>query len=210
MSGSTAQIMRPVPTVEAELIQDEGEVYVPRKDTLGRWFCGVGCDLAAHGMVKADGSPVSMTPWSMSKIFDQLDKDIATATAQLHEGAPWVSQLDPIRQRVLLNMTFNMGWLSADRKHGLGTFTATLALIQAGHYQEAAAHMLASAWASQVKARATRLAARMATGDYWATWAPGQVIAEAPPPVPAPEATTPDAQESPSLFGRILSFLHLR
>jgi hypothetical protein len=100
-------------------------------------------------------------------------------------------------------MCFNMGWLSADKKHGLGTFTATLALIQAGHYPEAAAHMLASAWASEVKGRAQRLAARMATGDYSAPWAPGQVIAKAMPPTPQP-TSTPDAQEQPGLLDRLV------
>lgn len=198
---------QPIPTVQSELIRDEGLVRVPRRDTLSRWFCGVGCDLKAHALVGKDGLPLSMAPWSDALIYEHLDRDIATAALHLHLGAPWSATLDPIRGRVLLNMTFNMGWRSADGRHGLSTFGPTLALIQAGHYAEAAAHMLASAWAGQVHARAQRLASRMATGDYFATWAPGQVI-QAAVNVQQTQAL-PDAQEDTSLLAKLLHFLKL-
>lgn len=200
-----------IPTIDQELISDEGLVRVPRKDTLGRWFCGVGCDLKAHGLVDKKGAPIGPFPWSNEQVRAQLAKDEMDAAFHLHMGAPWTSTLDPIRGRVLLNMCFNMGWLSSDRKHGLGTFTPTLALIQAGHYPEAAAHMLASKWAGQVPLRAHRLAARMATGDYFAAWKPGEVILLAPSPAPPVAASRPpDAQEDTSVLSRLLGLFHLR
>jgi hypothetical protein len=130
----------------------------------------------------------------------------------LFMGTPWTNTLDVVRGRVLLNMCFNMGWLSKDGHHGLGTFTATLALVQGGHYPEAAAHMLASLWARQVGERAVRLASRMATGDYNASWEPGEVLVKAAPSPPPDAPTLPpaaqaDAVESPSVVNRILDFL---
>jgi hypothetical protein len=198
--------------MDAELISDEGFVRVPRRDTLGRWFCGVGCDLKAHGLVDKKGLPLSMAPWTNDQVYGQLKADQADAAFHLHMGVPWAANLDAIRHRVLWNMCFNMGWLSADQRHGLGTFTATLSLIQAGHYPEAAAHMLASKWASQVPLRAHRLAARMATGDYFKAWKPGEAIILAPePPVPITHAEPlPDAWEDTSVLSRILRVFHLR
>jgi lysozyme len=58
---------------------------------------------------------------------------------------------------VLVNMAFNMGG-------GLLSFVNTLAAIQRGDYNAAANGMLASRWATQVGARATRLADMMRNG----------------------------------------------
>ncbi|MGU3777520.1 hypothetical protein [Burkholderia metallica] len=66
-------------------------------------------------------------------------------------------QLDPVRQRVVINMAFNM-------QGGLLTFTNTLAAMKRGDYAAAADGMLASKWAAQVGARATRLATMMRSG----------------------------------------------
>lgn len=187
--------------MDAELIKDEGFIRTPKRDTEGRWFCGVGCDLKAHGLVDKLGQPIGSFPWSNEQVYAQLKKDQADAALHLHFGAPWTASLDTIRQRVLINMCFNMGWLSKDGLHGLGTFRPTLALIREGHYSEAASHMLASKWARQVKGRAVRLASRMATGDYWRQWAPGEVILQAAPvaaPTPAPAVS-----QRPSFLGLV-------
>jgi len=56
-------------------------------------------------------------------------------------------------------MAFNLG------TKGLMKFKNTLALIQAGKFDDAAHAMLASKWASQVGIRATRLARQMQTGE---------------------------------------------
>ena len=75
-------------------------------------------------------------------------------------------RLDPVRQRVLIDMMFNMG-PGAPSRGGLLSFVNTLSEIRRGNYGIAADMMLASKWASQVGRRAVRLATMMRTGmDY--------------------------------------------
>ena len=57
-----------------------------------------------------------------------------------------------------MNLPDSRGWVA------LG-FHNTLAAIEAGNYAAASGGMLASKWAKQVGARATRLAAMMKTGE---------------------------------------------
>lgn len=87
-----------------------------------------------------------------------LANDIANEERELVRALPWVAKLDEVRQRVLIDMSFNLGIV------GLLGFKNTLATIQEGNYQRAAAMMLDSRWAEQVGARAERLARMMATG----------------------------------------------
>jgi lysozyme len=68
------------------------------------------------------------------------------------------TNLDEVRQGVLINMAFNLG------VPGLLKFRATLDHIRRMEWNEAAEHMLASLWAKQVKGRAVELAERMRTG----------------------------------------------
>ncbi len=102
--------------------------------------------------------------WTPAEAETALIADIARACALLDGHVPRWRRLDDARQDVLANMAFNMGWLSADGAHGLGTFRRALAAIQAGRWQEAHDDLLASAWARQVGGRARRLATQMLTG----------------------------------------------
>jgi lysozyme len=86
-----------------------------------------------------------------------LSSDIARAFQLLNEHAPWWRALNDVRQDVLANMCFNMGWLSPDGRHGLGSFHTTLGLIQAGNFKAAADALAVSAWAREVGARGVRL-----------------------------------------------------
>ncbi|KVC46285.1 hypothetical protein WI72_32110 [Burkholderia ubonensis] len=70
----------------------------------------------------------------------------------------WWRQLDEVRQRVIANMAFNMGVAT------LLAFKNTLAAVQRGAYDIAAAGMKASRWYSQVGQRAVRLRSAMETG----------------------------------------------
>jgi lysozyme len=95
-----------------------------------------------------------------------LANDIADARADLDRYLPWWRGLDPVRQRVLIDMSFNMG-MGAPNRGGLLSFVNTLSNIRQGRYAEAADMMLASKWAQQVGRRAVRLATMMRTGmDY--------------------------------------------
>jgi lysozyme len=87
-----------------------------------------------------------------------LKNDMWSRADELYRKLPWLEALDDVRQRVLVNMSFQMG------VDGLLGFHDTLAAVQSGAYAKAAQHMLASQWANQTPARAKRLAERIRTG----------------------------------------------
>lgn len=133
-------------TLVSELSRDEGRkprIYV---DTVGKTSGGVGRNL-------------SDVPFSDEEIDLMLTNDIARTTAALDKSLSWWRNLDPVRQRVIVNMAFNMGVA------GLMTFKNTLAAVQNGDYAAAATGMLQSKWAAQVGARAVRLSNMMRTGS---------------------------------------------
>ncbi|MGR9580626.1 glycoside hydrolase family protein, partial [Pandoraea sputorum] len=70
----------------------------------------------------------------------------------------WWRSLDPVRQRVLMNMAFNM-------QGKLLGFRNFLAAAQRGDWARASAEMLDSLWARQVGDRSKRLAKMMETGQ---------------------------------------------
>lgn len=132
-------------TMRAELIRDEGVKLKPYRDTVGKLTIGVGRNLDDVGISEAEAAHL-------------LDGDIERTARALDKALPWWRNLDDVRQRVVLNMAFNMGINSLRR------FKNTLAAIQAGKYEDAATGMLASKWAQQVGQRAQRLASMMRKG----------------------------------------------
>ena len=87
-----------------------------------------------------------------------LNNDIDDCQAQLNKALPWVGNISPTRQAVLVNMSFNLGI------QGLLKFSRMLAAVKSGQYAEAADEMLASKWAQQVRQRAIELARQMEVG----------------------------------------------
>jgi len=136
-----------------ELRSDEGVRYVPYADTKGIPTTGVGHNLQA--------SPLP-AGWSYPLTDDQvnqlLSSDLANVFTDLDRDLPWWTDLNDVRQRVIANMMFNLG---SNRLLG---FKNTLAAMRQGRYDDASAGMLNSAWASQVGARAQRLAQMMRDG----------------------------------------------
>lgn len=137
----------------AELRRDEGVEYKPYKDTKGIDTTGVGHNLQA--------SPLP-AGWSYPLTDEQvnvlLTQDIQNVFADLDHNLPWWVDLNDVRQRVLANMAFNLGITKL-----LG-FKNTLAAMRQGKYKDASSGMLNSAWASQVRGRAVRLADMMLRG----------------------------------------------
>lgn len=131
-----------------ELRRDEGVVPFAYQDHLGYWTIGVG-----RLIDKRKGGGLSDT-----EIDFLLSNDIDRFEKQVIDALPWYSRLDDVRQRVLVNMAFNLGIA------GLLGFKNTLAMIERGDYAGAAKGMLASKWATQVGERAKRLATMMETG----------------------------------------------
>lgn len=144
-----------------ELRLDEGEELVAYKDTMGLWTIGVGhlidpkrgANPAPFGVDLRNGGEI--TPAQSAEL---LGRDIAAKAAELDKALPWWRKLSDARQRVLLNMAFNLGTA------GLLGFANTLRMVEGGSYRAAAEAMLRSKWAGQVGARATRLAAMMGAG----------------------------------------------
>jgi lysozyme len=128
-----------------ELIRDEGIRLKPYRDTVGKLTVGCGRNLDDDGI-------------SSEEALYLLENDIREVEEQLDEALPWWRKLSEPRQRVLLNMGFNLG------VKGLLGFHHALTLTEEGRYDEAALAMLSSAWAVQVGARAHRLAQMMREG----------------------------------------------
>lgn len=145
----------------AELRRDEGEVLKVYRDHLGWLTVGVGhlidvrkgADPAPFGMPLKLGDTIT---WAQSESL--LLADIAAKEAELDKAIPWWRKLSDARQRVLLNMAFNLGTA------GLLGFQNTLRMIQGGSYLPASRAMLLSKWAGQVGDRAKRLSDMMAGG----------------------------------------------
>lgn len=131
--------------LEAELIRDEGLRLKPYRCTSNKLTIGVGRNLDDRGVTREEALYL-------------LHSDIKAEEAALDKHLPWWRTLSDARQRVLLNMSFNLGI-----KRLLG-FKNTLGMIERGQYVKAADGMLESLWARQVGSRAERLAERMRKG----------------------------------------------
>lgn len=129
----------------SQLRLHEGERLKPYRCTAGKLTIGVGRNLEDRGITAQESAYL-------------LGNDIDHHWSELVRALPWVERLDEVRQRVLLDMAFNLGI------GGLLGFKNTLATIQAGNYQKAGVMMLDSRWAKQVGQRAQRLSRMMATG----------------------------------------------
>ena len=123
----------------------EGERLKVYKCSSGKLTIGVGRNLEDRGISVEESNML-------------LDNDLAAFQVELLRKLPWVADLDEVRQRVLIDMAFNLGVT------GLLTFKKTLAAVKRGDYEKAAPMMLDSKWAEQVGKRAERLSCMMLTG----------------------------------------------
>ena len=114
--------------------------------TAGKLTIGIGRNIEDRGITMAEAELL-------------LRNDLADVRNGLANALPWVATLDDVRQRVLIDMAFNLGI------GGLLQFERTLAAVRAGEFKRAAGMMLQSRWASQVGERAQRLARMMEAGQ---------------------------------------------
>ena len=130
----------------AQLKVHEGvrsKVYL---DTEGIETIGVGRNLRDRGL-------------SDDEIELMLANDIRDFQEEVENAFPWWLDLDDVRQRVVVDMAFNMGLGS------LSKFVNTLSHIENGRYEEAGVEMLDCKWARQVGDRANVLSNMMKTGE---------------------------------------------
>ena len=85
---------------------------------------------------------------------------INDAVTELDQALPWWKSLNDARQRILIDMTYNMGI------GGLLGFHDMLDYLHLGEYDLASIQMLNSEWDTEVKARAAHLAEIMKTGVW--------------------------------------------
>lgn len=131
--------------LQKQLVLHEGCRLKPYRCTGGKLTIGIGRNLDDAGI-------------SRDEAMLLLRNDMARAIGAVRTELPWVDKLDDVRQRVLVDMAFNLGI------DGLLAFKNTLAAVASGDYDRAATEMLNSRWAGQVGERARRLARMMRTG----------------------------------------------
>ncbi|OJT01555.1 glycoside hydrolase family protein [Marinobacter nauticus] len=131
--------------LKSQLERHEGLRLKPYRDTVGKLTVGYGRNL----------DDVGITPEEAELM---LDNDIDAAEKHLLTVDEY-NGLDPIRQAVICNMCFNLGF------YGLMAFRKMWKAIARKDYTEASKQMLDSRWARQVGYRAQELAEIMRTGE---------------------------------------------
>jgi lysozyme len=130
-----------------QLIEHEGMELMPYRCTAEKLTIGVGRNIEDRGITEDEARYL-------------LANDIEIVEVELLERMPLVSTLDPVRQRVLVDMAFNLGTPT------LMKFQNMWNAVEEEDWDEASAQMLDSRWARQVGRRADRLADAMRTGDW--------------------------------------------
>jgi lysozyme len=132
-------------TLMQELVRDEAVRLKPYRCTAGKLTIGVGRNIDDRGITNAEAMHL-------------LNNDVAICEADLTKILPNWRELSDSRQRVMLNMVFNLG---RDR---LSKFTKFIGCMKMGDFEGAAREMMDSAWATQVGQRAVRLRDMMLRG----------------------------------------------
>lgn len=142
-----------------ELVRDEGLRLQAYTDTEGIITIGIGHNLRVdpnyHDVPADELLEMRITE---DEAYEMFGRDIALVYDAVARHIPWIDQLDDVRQRVILNMAFNLGI------DGLLGFGRMLAAAKAGDYDEAGIQMVRSRWFKQVKDRAQRLRYMMVYG----------------------------------------------
>lgn len=122
-----------------DLIRDEGVRLKPYKDTVGKLTIGIGRNLDDVGISEDEARVM-------------LSADILKAESGLRRNLSWFLTAPEPVQRGLTNMAFNIGVFK------LMGFQKMLNALAAKDYDTAAKEALTSKWATQVGARAVRIA----------------------------------------------------
>ena len=150
-----------------QIAHHEGIVLKVYKDSLGIDTIGIGRNLEHRGIEDLELAHIEKT---MSEIYENgiteqdayflAHRDIEIVEKELLASRPVVEELDNIRQRVLVDMAFNMGIPRLNR------FYRMWSAINELDFKSAAIEMLDSLWARQVKSRSDTLAYAMKHGEF--------------------------------------------
>ena len=136
-----------ITALEDQLIDHEGLELKPYRCTAEKLTIGVGRNIEDRGITEDEARYL-------------LKNDIKIVEDELLEKKPVVAGLDAVRQRVLVDMGFNLGIPT------LLKFQNMWAAIEEEDFTSAAEEAMDSKWAKQVGRRAERLCQAMATGEW--------------------------------------------
>ena len=147
MGAPASYLAPPLDTVlYQEIVRCEGYRAAPYKDGLGNITIGVGWNLTSNGLPS----------WIITALYNLALED---AEAVLNRVAPWWIGLDPVRQRAMQNLAFNLGGK-------LSGFPIFLSDMQAGRWASAAAELENSEpWFSEVGQRGPMLVEMISSGE---------------------------------------------
>ncbi|HVJ72019.1 MAG TPA: hypothetical protein VM531_11040 [Sphingomicrobium sp.] len=138
--------------LRSQLILHEGRKLKPYVDTRGNVTIGIGRNLTGRGL-------------SSEEVEFLYQNDVRIAWTELVKAKPFVKKIDEVRQRVFLDLSFNMGMPV------LLTFKQTLAAAERGDWWLVGQGLRQSAWQGQVgdgaggrRDRADRLIEMVTTG----------------------------------------------
>lgn len=162
-------------SLKDQLILHEGLKLKPYKCPANKWTIGVGRNLDDVGLSKDEQRKLLGTfGLNRKEVIDALlirgiseeealfllDNDIKKCVDDVKKF-PWFESLDPVRQKVIVDMRFNLGLA------GLKKFRKMISHLEVGEYSNAAKEMKDSKWYWEVGNRSRRLVKMMATGqDY--------------------------------------------
>jgi lysozyme len=142
--------------LKKEITRHEGCEYVTYKDTLGYLTGGKGHLLSQQECAKF---PLG-TKLSEEQIDLWFEADILSAIRTAHKiYGPGYNSLDPVRQRVIVNLAFNLG-------NKLAQFKNTLAHFRNNNWELAARGLENSLWYKQVGRRGPEICHAVRTGAW--------------------------------------------
>lgn len=145
--------------LKEELIRYEGIEHKVYLDTLGLKTAGIGHLLTGPERDMAVGTAVSD-----KQIEEWYAKDIPRSIHIARNVVKNYDQLDQVRQRVLVQLAFNMG-------NRLAGFKKAIAAIESCDFKRAADELQDSKWFTQVGRRGPETCYAMRTGSYgWRKW----------------------------------------
>ena len=131
-----------VNALKDQLILHEGLELKPYQCTADKTTIGVGRNIQEIGITEDEARYL-------------LDNDILRVCKELDDTIHWWRDLSDVRQRVLIDMVFNLG-ITRFLK-----FKLTIEAVKEGQYDIAADEMLNSAWSRQVGQRSKTLSEAM-------------------------------------------------
>ena len=163
-------------TIVEQLILHEGVKLECYRCPAGKWTIGVGRNLEATGLLNHEQERILRTN-SLNKVhviellqergityseaMFLLNNDIIRIRAELERDYRWFKFLNEVRQKVVIDMRFNLG------RTGFAGFKKMIRHLELENYCYVAEEMADSKWYSQVGERSKRLIRMMVTGqDY--------------------------------------------